>query len=256
MLMSAMRWLIAGSVLVAILKIRGEKLPGRAAWPSLAILGLLFLGFGNGAVVWAEQTIPSGLTAVLVAMAPFWIVGIEVLMPGGDALTLRRIAGLIVGFIGIVMLVWPDIQLGATPGFAGGVVATQLACFGWALGSVYGRRREQAENVLGAVAIEMLFGGLWLLAAGLVRGEQAMLAFSARSIAALAYLIVFGSIIGFSAYAYALKHLPVATVSLYAYVNPLIAVVLGLLVLGESVNARIVAAAGVVLAGMFLVRKT
>ena len=119
---------------------------------------------------------------------------------------------------------------------------------------MYARRRGQEENVLAAVAIEMLFGGAWLLAAGLLRGEAAMVGFSARSIAAFSYLIVFGSIVGFSAYAYALKHLPVATVSLYAYVNPLIAVALGVLILNEPLSVRMLAAAGVVLAGMFLVR--
>jgi drug/metabolite transporter (DMT)-like permease len=255
LLMSGFRWLTAGSLLVAVLTLRGESLPGRAAWRSLAILGLLFMGFGNGAVVWAEQTVPSGLTAVLVATAPFWIVGIEALMPNGDPLTMRGVAGLLIGFAGIVILVWPDIQFGDGSGFLGGVIATQVACIGWALGSVYSRRRRHDENVLGAVSIEMLFGGLWLLAAGLARGEWGMAAFSARSIAAFVYLIIVGSIVGFSAYAYALKHLPVSTVSLYAYVNPLIAVVLGVLILNEPLNARMIAAAGVVLTGMFLVRR-
>lgn len=255
LLMASFRWLVAGSLLVAILKFRGERFPGRAAWPSLAILGLLLLGFGNGAVAWAEQTVPSGLTAVLVATAPFWMVGIETFMPGGDPLTLRRIIGLIVGFAGIVTLVWPEIHFGGASGFLGGVIATQIACVGWSIGSVYSRRRGKEENVLAAVSIEMLFGGLWLLTAGLLSGEWAMLAFNPRTAGALVYLIVFGSIVGFSSYVYALKHLPVATVSLYAYVNPLIAVVLGVIVLKEPLNARMIGAAAVVLVGMALVRE-
>lgn len=254
LLMAAFRWIAAGSLLVATLRIRGEKLPSRTSWPSLARLGLLLLGFGNGAVVWAEQTVPSGLTAVLVAMCPFWMVGLEAFMRDGDALTMRRVIGLIVGFAGIVTLVWPEIRFGAGSGFLGGVIATQIACIGWAVGSTYARRRRHEENVLGAAALEMLFGGLLLLAAGLALGEWRTLAFNTRTSAGLAYLIFFGAIAGFSAYAYALKHLPVATVSLYAYVNPLIAVILGTLILKEPFSARMMAAAAVVLIGMAMVR--
>jgi drug/metabolite transporter (DMT)-like permease len=138
--------------------------------------------------------------------------------------------------------------------FLGGVISTQIASVGWAFGSTYARRRGHEENVLGAPAFEMLFGGLLLLAAGAAIGEWRIVAFNPRTSAALAYLIVFGAIAGFSAYAYALKHLPVATVSLYAYVNPIIAVILGTMVLQEPFNVRMATAAGIVLAGMALVR--
>lgn len=254
LLMAGFRWVTAGSLLVTMLKVRGEHLPSPRSWPSLAVLGLLLLGFGNGAVVWAEQTVPSGLTAVLVAMCPFWMVGLEAFMPDGDPLTLRRVIGLLVGFVGIVTLVWPEVHVGGGRLFLGGVISTQIACVGWAFGSTYARRRGHEENVLGAAAFEMLFGGMLLLAAGVVIGEWRQLAFNPRTSAALAYLIVFGAIAGFSAYAYALKHLPVATVSLYAYVNPIIAVILGTIVLKEPFNARMAIAAGIVLFGMAIVR--
>jgi drug/metabolite transporter (DMT)-like permease len=252
--MAGFRWVTAGSLLVIILKVGGAQLPSRRSWPSLAVLGLLLLGFGNGAVVWAEQTVPSGLTAVLVGMCPFWMVGLEALMPDGDPLTARRVFGLVVGFAGIVTLVWPEMHVGGGRQFLGGVIASQIACVGWALGSTYARRRGHEENVLGAAAFEMLFGGLLLVAAGAVIGEWRFLAFNPRTSAALAYLIVFGAIAGFSAYAYALKHLPIATVSLYAYVNPIIAVILGTVVLNEPFSVRMAAAAGIVLVGMALVR--
>jgi drug/metabolite transporter (DMT)-like permease len=248
-------------VLVAALKLRGEQMPHRREWPALTLLGILLLGFGNGAVVWAEQTVPSGLTAVLVATSPFWMVTIDAVMPDGDRLTLRRTIGLIVGFIGIVMLVWPEIHVGeGGRAFLGGVVAAQVACIGWAVGSSYARKRGRGhakeENVLVTAAFEMLFGGIALLIVGLAIGEGPRLAFTPRSGGALLYLIFVGAIGGFSAYAYALKHLPVATVSLYAYVNPIIAVVLGTLILAEPFNARMAVAAAVVLAGMLIVRDT
>ena len=259
LLMAAMRWIAAGGLLILVLALRGERLPARREWPSLALLGILLLGFGNGAVVWAEQTVPSGLTAVLVATSPFWMVGIDALMPDGEAITLRRLLGLLIGFGGIVMLVWPEIRLdGSGRGFLGGVIAAQIACVGWGVGSSYARHRGRGhaseENVLATAAFEMLFGGIALLIVSVALGETARLAFTPRTGGALLYLIVVGAIAGFSAYAYALKHLPVATVSLYAYVNPIIAVILGTLVLQEPFGVRMLVAALVVLAGSAIVR--
>jgi drug/metabolite transporter (DMT)-like permease len=259
LLMAAMRWIAAGSLLIVLLALRGERLPPRREWPSLAILGILLLGFGNGAVVWAEQTVPSGLTAVLVATSPFWMVGFDAFMPDGEAITFRRVLGLIVGFGGIVMLVWPEIRFDASGGgFLGGVIAAQVACLGWAVGSSYARQRGRGhaseENVLATAAFEMLFGGIALLIASLALHETARLAFTPRTTTALLYLIFVGAIGGFSAYAYALKYLPIATVSLYAYVNPIIAVVLGTLVLSEPFDARMLLAALVVFVGVALVK--
>ena len=258
--MAAVRWIVAGALLIAALKLRGERLPDRSEWPSLTVLGILLLGFGNGAVVWAELTVPSGLTAVLVATSPFWMVGIDAMMPDGDRLTLRRVLGLVIGFGGIVMLVWPEIRIGeGGRAFLGGVIAAQIACIGWAIGSSYARKRgrneARDENVLATAAFEMLFGGIALLVVSLALGEGGRLAFAPRSTGALVYLIFVGAIAGFSAYAYALKHLPVATVSLYAYINPIIAVILGTLILDEPFSARMAGAAAVVLVGMALVRK-
>jgi drug/metabolite transporter (DMT)-like permease len=187
-------------------------------------------------------------------MSPFWMVGIDAIRSDGEALTVRRVVGLIVGFAGIVMLVWPDIRLAGGGAFLGGVLATQIACLGWAIGSTYARRRGHEENVLATAAVEMLFGGMLLLVAALARGEWRMLAFNVRTSAALAYLVFVGAIAGFGAYAYALKHLPLATVSLYAYINPIIAVILGILVVKEPFGARMVVAAAIVLVGTALVR--
>jgi drug/metabolite transporter (DMT)-like permease len=187
------------------------------------------------------------------------MVGTDALMPGGDRLTVRRTLGLVVGFFGIVMLVWPEIHVGESGrAFLGGVIAAQIACVGWALGSSYSRKRDRGvarhDNVLVTAAFEMLFGGIVLLVAALAIGEAPRLAFTARSAGALIYLIFVPAIGGFSAYTYALKHLPVATVSLYAFVNPIIAVVLGTLVLAEPFSMRMIFAAAIVFVGMAIVR--
>ncbi len=261
LLMAAIRWIAAGGLLTVALVVKGERLPPRADWPSLLVLGILLLGVGNGAVVVAEQTVPSGLTAVLVAASPFWMIGTERLLGGGERLTWSRIVGLIVGFGGIVLLVWPELQTStgadsSAGGFLGGVVATQMACLGWAVGSSYSRRRHADENVLAAASLQMLFAGLVLLGVATIAGEWSRLFFTPRATGALVYLTLVGSIIGYSSYAFALKHLPVSTVSLYAYVNPVIAVLLGTVVLAEPLSPRIALAGAVVILGSWLVKKS
>jgi drug/metabolite transporter (DMT)-like permease len=255
LLMTSARWVAAGAVLIVVLKVAGVALPAPRSWPALTVLGVFFMGMGNGLVVWAEQTVPSGLAAVLVAVIPFYMLVVEKLMGASERVTSGQAAGLIVGFGGIVMLVWPGLIGGGETGFLFGVIATQLACLGWALGSSYARRRHAEENVLAAAALQMVFGGIVVFGVALVSGEWHPFTPSARSLLAVLYLMVFGSIAGFSAYVYALKHLPVSTVSLYAYINPAIAVLLGSLVLGEPFSARIVLAGGIVLAGTAMVKQ-
>lgn len=256
LLMAGLRWVCAGSILLAALRLRGVPVPGRTSWPALALIGVLMTTFGNGAVVWAEQTIPSGLAALLVAAVPFWMVGVERFMPNPDRVNVARVAGLLVGFTGIVLLVWPELTHPAGAGVLAGVLSTQLACIGWAIGSSYSRRRHANENVIASAAVQMLFGGGVLLVAGLLIGEGPRLAFNPRTAFALGYLVLAGSIAAFSAYLYALKHLPVATVSLYAYVNPVIAVLLGTVLLDEPFSPRLALAGAVVLVGMVLVRRS
>lgn len=255
MLMGGLRWIIAGVLMVALVAARGDRLPASRHWPALALIGALMIGVGNGAVVWAEQTIASGLAAVLVAATPFWLIGLERLRPSGLPIRAGQVVGLLVGFAGIVLLVWPDIRGGWQSASFAGALATQLACLGWAAGSVYSRGFRTEGGVLGSVAFQMLFGGLVLLVAGLVTGEWATLAFTPTTAGALTYLVLVGSVAGYSAYAHALAHLPIATVSLYAYINPVIAVLLGTVVLSEPLSPRIVVAGLIVLAGMIIVRR-
>lgn len=254
-LMGGLRWVIAGSLLSLYLVARGQRLPPRAQWGSITLLGFLLLGLGNGGVVVAEQWLPSGLAAVLVATSPFWMAAVEAFLPDGEPLHTPVVIGLLVGFSGIVLLVWPELTLGGGDRhFLLGILAVQVASFGWSLGSAYSRRHARTENVLGTTAFQMLAGGLIMVAAGTVRGEWSMLSFNPRTAGALLYLSTIGAIGGFVAYTYALRHLPVSFVSLYAYINPVIAVALGVLLLGEPFNSRMAASAALVLAGVAVVR--
>ena len=234
---------------------RGRRLPPVADWGRLAVLGFFMLLLGNGGVVWGEQFVPSGLTAVLIGTSPFWMVSVDAMMQRGRQLHVREWTGLVLGFAGIVLLVWPDITQGGTGGrgFAFGVISLQLACAGWAVGSSYTRRHVMPNDVLGSAAMQMLFGGLFLLAAGTAVGEWGRLSFNPRTLTALAYLTVAGSVIAFAAYSYALQHLDVAVVSLYTYVNPVIAVLLGTLFLGEPFGMRMVVSAAIIVLGVVIV---
>jgi drug/metabolite transporter (DMT)-like permease len=259
LLMSGIRWIIAGSILLLFFGIKGEVPLAPRAWFSASARGVLLIGLGNGSVVWAEQTVPSGLTSVFVAIAPFWLVGIDRLLGDGRQLGARQWTGLLIGFAGIVMLVSPELGSDlAGRSFLRGFIATQLACLGWAVGSIYARRSASETNdgtEPTAPAWEMLLGGLALTGVGLLSGERLGATVTLRSAAAVAYLIVFGSIVAFSAYRYALRHLPVATISLYVYVNTVIAVLLGTLVLNEPFSWLMGIGAGIVLTGIALVKQ-
>lgn len=256
-LMGGFRWTIAGALLALVARVRGERLPPAALWPSLALQGLLMIGVGNGFVNWAEQHVPSGLAAVTLATSPFWMSGVEALRADGERLSRSALYGLVLGFSGILVLVWPDLGLGDQTGvrFLLGILALQGACLGWAVGSSYSKRHPHGASVIGATALQMLLGGLMMLAVGTLVGEWGGLRLEGRGLWALVYLTVVGSIGGFVSYIYALQHLPVATVSLYAYANPLIAVVLGALLLDEPFSARTVVSMAIVFAGMTLVRR-
>jgi drug/metabolite transporter (DMT)-like permease len=256
MVMMGLRWTLSGSLIAVYMTARGERFGGGFSWRSAVLLGFLMLLLGNGGVVVAELWVPSGLTAVIVASTPFWMVGVEALRRDGERLTWHSMAGFVVGFSGILLLVWPELVRGgaAGRGFLIGVLALQIASLGWAIGSSYSKRHARGDNVFSATAVQMLSGGLMMLAVGTARGEWSELAFSSRSAVAFSYLTTVGAIGGFVAYTYALRHLPVSLVSLYAYVNPVIAVALGVAILGEPFTLRMAAAAALVFGGVAIVR--
>jgi drug/metabolite transporter (DMT)-like permease len=210
---------------------------------------------GNGLLVWAEQYVASGLTAVVVGMVPFWSVVVEAIT-GGERLTRGTLVGLAAGFGGILVLVWPQLTIGGEGGrmFVAGIIALQIGSLGWAVGTSYTKRRGIGATPLAATALQMIFSGVMLLTVATAVGEWPRLAFTPRSLGALLYLTIAGSVVGYTAYVYALKYLPVSTVSLYAYVNPIIAVILGTLLAAEPLNPRILVAAALVFGGIAIVR--
>jgi drug/metabolite transporter (DMT)-like permease len=257
-LLAGLRWLAAGLILVALLPLFGERVPPPHTWRAIAFVGFLMNVLGNGLLVWAEQYVASGLSAVVVGMVPFWAVLVEAVSPGGERLTRRTLCGLAAGFSGILVLVWPELSVGGVTGrmFVAGIVALQIGSLAWAVGTSYTKRQRIGATPLASAALQMVFSGIILLVIGTAAGEWSRIAFSARSAGALLYLTLAGSVIGYTAYIYALKYLPVSTVSLYAYVNPIIAVLLGTLVASEPFSPRIIIAAALVLGGIAIVRMT
>lgn len=235
LLFAGARFLTAGVLLLGGSLALGGRLPRRARdWGVLAVVGLFLLAGGNSGVVWAEQFTPSGIASIFVVTVALWMAFFDAVVPGGSGrLTLRVIAGLLLGLGGTMLLV------GASPAELlradlRGPIALTLASASWAFGSVYYKRRHPDANAYVAAAIQML--------AGQQAEEAGRVRLTATGLEALGYLVVFGSIVGYSAYTYALRHASATAVGTYAYVNPLIAVLLGRVFLGEPVGARTVLA--------------
>ena len=253
--MAAARFIVAGGVLYAIARPRTER-PTRRNWVSAAIVGTLLLAGGNGGVVWAEQWVPSGLTALIVATVPLWMVLFDWLFAGAPRPSRLLTAGLIWGLCGVGLLM-SSTEVGgqSAEGLLGGLVVLG-ASISWAAGSVYARKASLPRSPLLATAMEMLAGGLALSLLATFAGEGELLrvsAFSMKSVLALVYLIVFGALIAFTAYIWLLGVSTAARVSTYAYVNPAVAVLLGWLLAGERLDARAALAVLIILSAVVVV---
>jgi len=258
-LFTSTRFILAGSILLLICLARGEKLPVRLSdYLNLLLIGLLMVGGGNVAVVWAEHHVTSGFAALLVATAPFWMAMIEALRPAGNRITRRKGIGMLIGFAGVALLLGPELGLGSAMNrnFLLGVVVLQLGSIAWQLGSVRAKYHPIRATPLVSASLQMLFGGVSLGIIGLLRGEASRYAFNGRTLTAFLYLVIFGSVIAYGAYVYALSKLPTSTVSLYAYVNPVVAVVLGWLILSEPLGWNALVAMIVIFAGVAMVQTT
>lgn len=254
--MAGVRFVLAGLLLYAWMRLRGQPAPSLRQWRSAAVVGGLLLLGGNGGVVWAQQRVPSGVAALLVSTTPLWFAVLGWLR--GDAPRPSRAValGLGLGMAGVALLVGSrGAHSGRTVDPLGAAVLT-AATLAWSYGSLWSRRADLPRSPFLATAMEMLCGGALLLVAGLVHGEWARFdvgAASPRSLVALAYLLVFGSLLGFSAYIYLLRATTPARASTYAFVNPVVAMFLGWLVAGEALSSQALGAAAVILSGVVLI---
>ena len=255
-LMAGARFFVAGILMYAWLRATGTPAPTRRQWRHAAAQGFLLLTAGNSVIVWAEQWVPSSLAALIVCTQPVWFALVEWVRPGGRAPVLRQWAGIGVGLVGVLWLI------AAASGIQNGtdrhlplLLAVLGACLAWSTGSVLGRQWDKPASPLCGAALQMICGGLASLLIAAARREDLAMhwgAVSTRSWLALAYLVVFGSWIAYSAYVLLLQTCSPAVVSTYAYVNPVIAVLLGATLAGERVSLSMAAAGAVTLGGVVL----
>jgi drug/metabolite transporter (DMT)-like permease len=254
-LFAGVRFLIAGVLLGGAVLATGGELPRTAReWKTLAVVGSFLLIGGNAILVWAEQTMPSGLASVYVAAGPLWTALFDSLVPGGKTrLTWRMGLGLLVGFLGICLLA------GVTPGQLLSTemrvpIALTLGSASWAMGSVYSKRHPTSTSPYSAAAVQMTIAGALLVILGFALGEAPAWHLNATGLGSLTYLILIGSLVGYTAFGYALRHASATVVGTFAYVNPVVAVLLGWLVLHEEVTARTLVAMAVILGAVLWIQ--
>jgi drug/metabolite transporter (DMT)-like permease len=256
-LMASMRFLIAGAVLYAWSRTRGgAAAPNRTQWRATAFVGVLLLLGGNGLVVWSEQRIPSGMAALLVGTVPCFMVLLDWLRANGQRPTRLVVAGLALGLLGLIWLVGPDSVMGGGRADLLGAAALVLASFSWAFGSIWSRHAPMPASPFLSTAMQMLAAGVALLGVSLLLGEPwsfDVFAVSLRSWLGFLYLVVFGSLVAFSAYVWLLRASTPERVSTYAYVNPVVAVLLGAAFAGEELTVRMAVAAVVIVSGVALI---
>ncbi|HTK47931.1 MAG TPA: EamA family transporter [Gemmatimonadaceae bacterium] len=256
LLMAGCRFLLSGAIILAFARMHGRRSwPTAREWRTAFISGSLLLLGGNGGVVWAEQRVPSGIAALLVAVVPLWMVLLDWLRPGGHRPKTAVFAGVGLGLVGLLLLVGPDTVRGGGTDTIGALVLV-AASLAWAAGSLYTKFAPRASSGMVEAGSQMLAGGVALVLVAALFGEPAQLDLahaSTRSLLGFAYLVTFGSLIGFTAYFYLLAHTTAAKAATYAYVNPVVAVFLGWALGHESVTRRTVLAAAVILAGVAII---
>jgi drug/metabolite transporter (DMT)-like permease len=255
-LMGGVRFVISGAMLYLWARYRGATRPTRLHWRNAIIAGAFLLLGGNGAVVWAEQFVPSGLTALLVSILPFWLVIIEWVRPPRKRPSGAVFIGLVLGFVGIVVLVGPSDVGGHGDVNPLGALVLMLGSLSWAIGSFWSRDAQLPESGLLTTGMEMLGGGVLLLIVGAATGELAhanIHRISSASAEGLLYLITFGSLLGFTSYIWLLDKVSPARLGTYAYVNPVVAVLLGWAIAGERLSIRTGVAAAIVICAVALI---
>jgi drug/metabolite transporter (DMT)-like permease len=255
LLLSGTRFLIAGAILLAWCRWRGLRLawPPKTMW-MLSLIGLLLLGGGNVGLVYAEKTVPSGLASLAQAVVPLYVALIEMALPGGEPLSRRGWLGLLLGFAGLTALLWPSMQSGLRGDrtLLWAIAALLAGAFSWTVGSILSRRARLPVNSFVAAAWQMLAAGIFCTALGTALGQWPQFHLNVRSLGLQAYLITGGSLLGYTGFIYLIERVPVAKVTSYAYVNPLVAVLLGILLLHERPEAAEFAGMAGIVVAVFL----
>lgn len=255
LMLVGLRYTISGTILLVVAFFAKAHLPsGRELWYT-ALYGVIIIGIGNGCLAFAEVWIPSGLAALFITTSPFWMVGMEALIPGGERLHAPTLLGMLVGLAGTALLVAPNaMQQGLAGPSLKGFLLLQVGCCGWALGSILQRRHTTKAHPVVSGAVQQLATGLVFLGPAFLTKTQPI-QWTSRSVGAVIYLVTFGSVVGYSAYLYALDKLPVSVVSIYTYVNPVVAVFLGWLIYSERIGFREIVSMLVIFAGVALVKR-
>jgi drug/metabolite transporter (DMT)-like permease len=254
--MAGARFVVAGSVLFGVMRALGAPRPTLVQWRDATILGALLLLVGNGGMTWAETRVPTNIAALTVAGTPLWMLLLDWMRPGGRRPHGLVFAGLGFGFAGVALIVFSRDAQGHSVMDPGGAAMLLSASLCWAAGSIFSRHARQPASALLAIAMQMLMGGVLMLLAGLALGEGSRFHWhqiTPLSAAAFVYLTVFGSLIGFTCYVWLLRVSTPARVSTYAFVNPLIAVLMGRLVLGETLPSGALVAGVLILAAVILI---
>jgi len=255
-LMAAARFLLAGGVLFAFLKLRGAAWPTARQWRINTAIGTFLLLGGNGAVVWAEQYVPSGITALIIGASPLFFVLTEWAWPGGTRPTAVVMGAMLLGFAGVTWLAAPWEQGVGGAIHLGGLTAILIGSLSWSIGSIYSRHAKHGADPFLASALQMLGGGTMLVIVALLHGDFGRLdlnAITPRAWGAFAYLVALGSLVGFSTFVWLMKHSTPARVSTYAYVNPIVAVFLGWLILHEPIGPRTLVASAIIITAVAII---
>lgn len=255
LLMAAFRHTAAGIILLTYFLLRGYKIPGFSSLKTFSFNGVLMLAGGNGIISWGMQYVGSGLTALICALTPVWIVVINRVSGNQEKLHPLSVLGFLVCLIGQFFLFKDKVELFKDEMFVWGVLAVILSNFLWALGTVYSKNHQTQTHPLFASAWQMIPGGLLLFVLALFRGEMHAFSPAPEAINALIYLILFGSILGYGSYMYVIKKLPATIVSTYAYINTIVAIILAWFWLQESMNFSTIIALILTISGVYLVNK-
>lgn len=255
-LFTAIRQISSGIILTGIIfSMKKIPLPNKSVLFNQAVGGFFMITLGNGLVGWAEVHVPSGIAAIICSMVPIWVIVINLVIAKEERPTMPIILGLAIGLSGIVLIFGENLGEFTAPAYTLGIIMIFVANCGWAAGSIWMKKKNQHSDPFLNAGLQMLFGGIFLIPFSMGLDNYQTIQWTSNVVYSLVYLILIGSVVAYACYSYAIKKLPITIVTLYAYINPIVAIILGWLVLDENLNGRIVIAILITLAGIYIVNR-